>query len=132
MDPTKRKALDYIDSQSGEAREISRVIWQFAEVALEEFKSAELLEDLLEQNGFAVQRGVGDLPTAFIARAGEGGGLHYAVSGASEQGEGRPKSREGVGEDGGAGNLLTAPHDDFLVRAHQAHLIDGAQGGGAR
>lgn len=73
MEPIKQKALDYIDSQSGEAREISREIWRFAEVALEEFKSAELLEDLLEQNGFAVQRGVGDLPTAFIAQAGEGG-----------------------------------------------------------
>lgn len=73
MDTIKQKALDYIETQRGEAREIAREIWGFAEVALEEFKSAELLEDLLEQNGFDVQRGVGDLPTAFIARAGEGG-----------------------------------------------------------
>ncbi|MDP6277838.1 MAG: amidohydrolase [Nitrospinota bacterium] len=73
MDSLKQKALDFIESQRGEARDISREIWRFAEVALEEFKSAELLEDLLEQNGFEVQRGVGDLPTAFIARGGEGG-----------------------------------------------------------
>ncbi|MEE9256514.1 MAG: amidohydrolase, partial [bacterium] len=73
MDAIKQKSLDYIEAQRGEAREIAREIWGFAEVALEEFKSAELLEDLLEQNGFEVQRGVGDLPTAFIARAGEGG-----------------------------------------------------------
>ena len=73
MEAIKQKALTYIETQCGEAKEIAREIWSFAEVALEEFRSAELLEDLLEQNGFEVQRGVGDLPTAFIARAGEGG-----------------------------------------------------------
>ena len=73
MDAIKQKAIDFIESQRGEAREISREIWSFAEVALEEFKSAELLEDLLEQSGFEVQRGVGGLPTAFIARWGDSG-----------------------------------------------------------
>ena len=70
MDDLKRHAVDYLDGQAGEAREIAREIWNFAEIALEEFKSAELLEDVLEQHGFEVQRGVGDLPTAFIARWG--------------------------------------------------------------
>ncbi len=73
MDAIKQKAIDFIETQRGEAREIAREIWGFAEVALEEFQSAELLEDLLEQSGFEVQRGVGDLPTAFIARWGEAG-----------------------------------------------------------
>ncbi len=73
MDAIKQKALDFIETQRGEAREIAREIWGFGEVALEEFKSAELLEDLLEQSGFEVQRGVGDLPTAFIARWGDSG-----------------------------------------------------------
>ncbi len=73
MDALKQKALEYLDAQAGEAREIAREIWNFAEIALEEFKSAELLEDVLEENGFEVRRGVGDLPTAFIARWGEDG-----------------------------------------------------------
>ena len=73
MNPTQQKAIDFIESQRGEAREVAREIWKFAEVALEEHKSAALLEDVLEGAGFEVQRGVGDLPTAFIARWGEGG-----------------------------------------------------------
>jgi aminobenzoyl-glutamate utilization protein B len=73
VDALKQKAIDFIETQRGEAREIAREIWGFAEVALEEFKSADLLADLLEQFGFEVQRGVGDLSTAFIARWGEGG-----------------------------------------------------------
>ncbi len=54
-------------------REISRKIWGYAEIALEEHRSAKLLADVLEEEGFEVQNGVGDLPTAFIARWGEKG-----------------------------------------------------------
>ena len=73
MDSIKRKALDFTDARLDKAREVSREIWGYAEIALEEHRSAKLLEDLLEEEGFEVQRGVGDLPTAFIARWGESG-----------------------------------------------------------
>lgn len=73
MDPIQKKAIGYIDSQRGEAREVSREIWKFAEPALTEFKSSALLCDVLEGAGFQVQRGVGDLPTAFIAKWGDSG-----------------------------------------------------------
>ncbi|MEE9276000.1 MAG: amidohydrolase [bacterium] len=73
MEEIKKKAIDFIESQRGEAREVAREIWGFAEIALEETRSAELLEDVMEQAGFEVQRGVGDLPTAFIARWGDSG-----------------------------------------------------------
>lgn len=50
-------------------------IYDWAEVGLEETKSSALLEDYLEQQGFAVEKGVGTLPTAFRAtwKQGEGG-----------------------------------------------------------
>ena len=67
MEEIKKIALEFIESQRGEAKQISREIWNFAEIALEEFKSSELLVELLQQYGFDVQYGVGDLPTAFIA-----------------------------------------------------------------
>lgn len=50
-------------------------IYDWAEVGLEETKSSALLEDYLEEQGFAVEKGVGTLPTAFRAtwKQGEGG-----------------------------------------------------------
>jgi len=52
--------------------EISNSIWEFAEIALLEHKSAELLADTLEKEGFRVNRGVAGMPTAFVASFGSG------------------------------------------------------------
>ncbi|HEX9577726.1 MAG TPA: amidohydrolase [Myxococcales bacterium] len=62
----------YLDQTRARWEQVSRQIWEFAETSLQEKKSAEFLADLLEKEGFKVQRGVGDLPTAFIATAGSG------------------------------------------------------------
>ncbi|MBQ4490280.1 MAG: M20 family metallopeptidase [Pyramidobacter sp.] len=50
-------------------------IFGWAELGLKEFKSSALLEDCLEREGFAVERGVGGLETAFRAvwSKGQGG-----------------------------------------------------------
>ena len=58
------------------APEVARVgtlIWSYAEVGMRETRSAKLLEDTLEHAGFHMQRGVADLPTAFVATYGSGG-----------------------------------------------------------
>ncbi len=73
MEAIKLKAAEFIDARRPRAEEIAREIWGYAETAFEEHKSSKLLADALEEEGFEVQRGVGDLPTAFIARWGEGG-----------------------------------------------------------
>lgn len=52
--------------------DISDEIWAFAETAFEESKSSDLLADYAEANGFTVERGVGGMPTAFIASYGSG------------------------------------------------------------
>jgi len=52
--------------------EISDKIWEFAETRYEEFHSAELLCRKLEEEGFQVQRKVGDIQTAFIGSYGSG------------------------------------------------------------
>jgi aminobenzoyl-glutamate utilization protein B len=44
---------------------------EFAELGLVEFKSSSLLADELEKNGFKVERGIAEMPTAFIATWGE-------------------------------------------------------------
>ena len=52
--------------------ELSNKIWRFAETSLTESRSAKALADFLEAQGFAVERGVGGIPTAFVARFGSG------------------------------------------------------------
>jgi aminobenzoyl-glutamate utilization protein B len=71
----KATAIDYVDAASDQFRETNRTIWGFAEPSLEEHLSAAYLADLLERNGFEVERGVAGLPTAFVATWGKGGPL---------------------------------------------------------
>lgn len=52
--------------------DVSDQIWEFAELGLEEYKSAQLLIKVLKDNGFTVQEGVADMPTAFVASYGTG------------------------------------------------------------
>jgi len=51
---------------------ISDAIWTAAETAFEENKSSEILASYAEQQGFTVERGVADIPTAFVATYGSG------------------------------------------------------------
>ncbi|MCM3717667.1 M20 family metallopeptidase [Fictibacillus phosphorivorans] len=51
---------------------ISDKIWDYAETRFEEYNSADLLAQVLEKEGFNVERGVGGIKTAFIATYGSG------------------------------------------------------------
>ena len=48
-------------------------IWDWAEVGYQEYKSADLLKQELMANGFSIQSGVAEIPTAFIAEYSNGG-----------------------------------------------------------
>ena len=47
-------------------------IWDAAEPGYQEKTSSALLADIAEKHGFAVKRGVADIPTAFVAEFGQG------------------------------------------------------------
>lgn len=47
-------------------------IWDYAEVGYKETKSSALLQQLLRDNGFAIEAGVAEIPTAFVASYGTG------------------------------------------------------------
>lgn len=71
--------------------ELNAQVWDYAELKFEESRSAEAIAGLLEQEGFAVQKGVGGLETAFTAAFGSGDpkigilGEYDALSGLSQQ-----------------------------------------------
>lgn len=62
----------WLDETRARWEEVASRVWGFAEPALQEKQSAAFLEDLLAKEGFQVTRGVGALPTAFVATAGKG------------------------------------------------------------
>jgi aminobenzoyl-glutamate utilization protein B len=68
----KNTVIARIDEQAAAMAQMSDAIWTYAETALVENQSAELLADHAESQGFIVERGVAGMPTAFIASYGEG------------------------------------------------------------
>lgn len=52
--------------------QLNNEIWDFAELKFCEHRSAEAMEKVLREQGFAVETGLAGMDTAFIARAGSG------------------------------------------------------------
>ena len=71
-DPVKKEMLKIIDQKNQLLIDVSDKIWEYAEIALMEYESSKLLEDVLEKEGFRVEKDVADLPTAFVATYGSG------------------------------------------------------------
>lgn len=72
LTPLKKEAFSWLDTNMAELAKINEKIWSYAEVAMEEYESAELLASYLEKKGFKVTRGVASMPTAFVAVYGSG------------------------------------------------------------
>jgi amidohydrolase len=68
----KNRATAEIDRRRDELVELSLRIHATPEIAFEEHKSSAMLADYLEANGFTVERGICELPTAFRATHGSG------------------------------------------------------------
>ena len=68
----KSSALAHATALEDLVTEMSSRLWDFAEIALEEHQSAAYLAEVLESEGFTVERGVAGMPTAFVASWGSG------------------------------------------------------------
>jgi aminobenzoyl-glutamate utilization protein B len=81
---------DIIEQKQDVFFRVSKLIWEYAETRFEEYRSAELLCQTLEEEGFTVERGVGGMETAFIGSFGNGGpviailGEYDALAGLSQ------------------------------------------------
>src|SRR5688572_21370782 len=70
--PKKEMAAASVERHRPELVDLANQVWAFAETALKEKRSAKLLADYAEAEGFKVERGVAGLPTAFVASYGTG------------------------------------------------------------
>jgi aminobenzoyl-glutamate utilization protein B len=68
----KNAFLKQMDARAAHYNEVSKQIWDFAEVGYKEFQSADLLKSELRQAGFTVAENIAGIPTAFTATWGSG------------------------------------------------------------
>ena len=116
MTAEKLSALQMIDNKKELVADIADKVWEFAELSLQEFKSAAAYCETLEKEGFEVERGICNIETAFSASYGHGrpyiGILaeYDALSGLSQEGGLIERKEKNAGGNGhGCGhNLLGA------------------------
>ena len=68
----KQAVIPWIDQHAGEFIRMADQIWAKPEINWEEEFASKLLADYLEGEGFSVNRGVSEMPTAFVAEFGTG------------------------------------------------------------
>ena len=68
----KQAALAAIEEKKDLVCHVADQIWEYAELSLQEFRSAALYCEVLRQEGFAVEQGICGIETAFSAAYGSG------------------------------------------------------------
>ncbi len=72
MTEEKKAALAVIEEKKELIREVADRIWKYAELSLQEYQSCDLYCEVLEKEGFLVEKGICGIKTAFSAGFGSG------------------------------------------------------------
>ena len=102
LSPEKQTSWSWIEANRARLSDFHLRIWGYAETAWREYRSAAAYCDLLRAEGFEVEEGTGDMPTAFVATWGRGGPVlgtyaeYDAVPGHSQQPVPYRAPREGL------------------------------------
>lgn len=76
-DPAKVQAMKadlagQVESMSKQAQVMTDMVFSFGELGFQEVETSKYLTGILEKEGFAVERGVAGIPTAWVAKWGSG------------------------------------------------------------
>ena len=71
IEKLKAQVIDEIDARHHQLSELSLKIHSNPELAFQEVKAATWLTQYLEENGFSMERGICELPTAFRGSYGQ-------------------------------------------------------------
>jgi len=102
VDKPKQQIRREVESLADELFAVSDFLLQNPELAYQEIKACEHLSAILEQNGFNVQKGVGNVETSFLARPADCKPIRPAVALLAEY-DALPKIGHGCGH-----NLIAA------------------------
>lgn len=135
MKTLKDNALKWIDANEERLTNIAQKVWEYAELSMQEFKSSKLLAEELEKAGFAVEREVAGMPTAFTATYGSGKpiigilGEYDALPGLSQKPVPRKEPvKEGAPGHGCGHNLLGTASLGAAIAVKQVMEHEGLSG----
>ena len=72
LDALKKEVAIDIESRRDFTQQMIDSIFSFSELGFQEYETQRYVTEILEQNGFTVERGVADIPTAWMATWGSG------------------------------------------------------------
>ncbi len=119
-----------MDARAQHFGNLSRQIWEFAEVGYRENRSSELLKTELRAAGFQIQDNIGGIPTAFSATWGQGKpvigilGEYDALPGLSQEDVPQKKPRSPGAPGHGCGHNLLGTASAFAAIAVKEHLVE--------
>ncbi len=93
----KEEAGKMVEARSKQVQEIVDMLFSFQELGFQEFESQKYLTNLLEKEGFKVERGVAGIPTAWTARWSQGSGKPEISLGSDVDGIPQASNKPGVG-----------------------------------
>ena len=68
----KQEVIQKIDERQKFTADVNDMIFSFAELGFQEFETSRYLTEILEKNGFTIERGIAGMPTAWLAKWGSG------------------------------------------------------------
>lgn len=68
----KTEVMQAVDSKSKVAQEMVDMVFSFSELGFHETETSAYLTRILEENGFTIERGISGIPTAWLAKWGNG------------------------------------------------------------
>ena len=68
----KKAVIENVEANYKKLTELSDKIWSYEEIAFQETQSSAALAEYARNNGFRVETGVGEIPTALVAEYGSG------------------------------------------------------------
>ncbi|MBA4196621.1 MAG: amidohydrolase [Chitinophaga sp.] len=72
IEKLKSEALVSVGNQQKAVQEMVDMIFSFGELGFQEFETSKYLTDILSKNGFTVEKGIANIPTAWMAKWGSG------------------------------------------------------------
>lgn len=92
----KKRAVAGVEARAKLAQEINDSVFSFSELGFHEVETSRYLTQILEKNGFTVERGVSGLPTGWVARWTKGTGGPVVALGSDIDGIPKSSQKPGV------------------------------------
>ncbi|AEI50284.1 amidohydrolase [Runella slithyformis] len=72
IEKLKQEAVAGVEKRAVMGQQINDMLFSFSELGFQEVESFKYLTDLLEKNGFTIEKGISNMPTAWLAKWGSG------------------------------------------------------------